>query len=180
MGAICYGGQTPQLIPAHSGRLQVLRMLNDVMRQPRLKHTPMTNLTELIENAAASIKRRSLIFIVSDFISKPGWERPLRLLTQRHEVLAVRLWDPRETELPDIGPVVMEDAETGEQLYVNTSDRRFRKRFNDASQKRQQAVQTSLRSAGVDLLSLSTEEDMVRALAGFATRRKQFGRQVIR
>jgi uncharacterized protein (DUF58 family) len=177
VGAICYGGQTPMLIPAHSGRIQVLRMINDIISQPKLKHTPMTNLVDLVENAARSITRRSLIFIISDFISKPGWERPLRLLTQRNEVLAVRLWDPRETDLPDIGPIVMEDAETGEQLYVNTSDKKFRKRFHDAAIKREQHVQALLRSSGVDVLSLSTEEDMVKALAGFASRRKTFGRQ---
>ena len=69
------------------------------------------------------------MFVISDFISAPGWERPLSLLNQRHEVLAVRLWDPREVELPDIGLVLMEDAETGEQLYVDTHDHSFRQRF---------------------------------------------------
>ncbi len=72
--------------------------------------------------AVDSIKKRSLVFVLSDFISAPGWERTLSLLKQRHEVLAIRLWDPREVELPDVGPVWMEDAETGEQLYVDTHD----------------------------------------------------------
>jgi len=88
----------------------------------------------------------------------------------------VRLWDPREMELPDIGPIVMEDSETGEQLHVNTSDKKFRKRFMEAAKRRETEVLTNLRLAGVDTLSLSTEDDLVRALAGFASRRKQFGR----
>ena len=71
--------------------------------------------------------------MISDFISAPGWERPLNLLTQRHEVLAVRLFDPREVELPDVGPLIMEDAETGEQLYVDTHDKGFRRRFQEAA-----------------------------------------------
>jgi len=176
IGAICYGGKVEQVIPAHGGRIQVLRMINDLRKQPHLLKAPMTNLTELIESAARSIRRRALVFVVSDFISAPGWERPLRLLTNRHEVLAVRLWDPREMELPDIGPIVMEDSETGEQLHVNTSDKKFRKRFMEAAKRRETEVLTNLRLAGVDTLSLSTEDDLVRALAGFASRRKQFGR----
>ena len=93
------------------------------------RSAPFTDLTPLLEGGLNAIKRRSLVFIISDFISEPGWERPLSLLNQRHEVLAMRLWDPREIELPDIGLIIMEDAETGEQLYVDTHDRRFRQRF---------------------------------------------------
>ena len=67
------------------------------------------------------------MFVISDFISAPGWERALNLLARRHEVLAVRLFDRREVELPDVGPLIMEDAETGEQLYVDTHDKAFRR-----------------------------------------------------
>ena len=74
---------------------------------------------------SAMIPRRSLVFVVSDFISAPGWDEPLALLAQRHEVLAVRLYDPLEMELPDLGMVVVQDAETGEQLFVDTHDRRL-------------------------------------------------------
>ena len=77
------------------------------------------------------------MFVISDFISAPGWERPLNLLTQRHEVMAVRLFDRREMELPDVGPLIMEDAETGEQLYVDTHDKGFRRRFREAADRRE-------------------------------------------
>ena len=80
------------------------------------------------------------MFVISDFISAPGWERPLSLLNQRHEVLAVRLWDPREVELPDVGPIIMEDAETGEQLYVDTHDRDFRARFRRSRPQREKQL----------------------------------------
>jgi len=102
--------------------------------------------------------------VVSDFISAPGWERPLTLLNQRHEVLAIRLWDPREVELPDIGPILMEDAETGEQLYVDTHDKAFRQRFHAAARRREAALSESFKRSGVDALALSTEEDLVRAI----------------
>jgi uncharacterized protein (DUF58 family) len=119
------------------------------------------------------IRRRSLVFIISDFLSEPGWEKPLSLMTRRHEVITVRLWDPHEAVLPDIGPIIMEDAETGEQLYVDTHDRRFRQRFEQAGRQREAAVQQAFKQAGVDCLSLSTEEDLVSAIVRFATLRRQ-------
>jgi len=173
VGAILDDSRVQRVIPARGGRRQVLRLINDLLKQPRLSRAPFTNLTGLLETAARMIRRRSLLFIVSDFISAPGWERPLRRLTQRHEVLAVRLWDAREVELPDIGLIVMEDSETGEQLYVDTRDQAFRRRFVEAAQRRQGAVTGIFRRAGVDVLSLSTEDDLVSAIIRFAMMRKQ-------
>jgi uncharacterized protein (DUF58 family) len=120
-----------------------------------------------------SIKKRSLVFVISDFISTPGWERTLNLLNQRHEVLTVRLWDPREIELPDIGMVVMEDSETGDQMFVDTHDRRFHQRFEEAARQREAELSLAFKRAGVDVLSLSTDEDLVHAIVRFATLRRQ-------
>ncbi|MEP7289507.1 MAG: DUF58 domain-containing protein [Chloroflexota bacterium] len=172
VGAIFYGSQTPRTIPARGGRVQVLRLVNDLLKQPRLPSAPFTNLTPLLDSALHTIKQRSLVFIISDFISAPGWERSLKLLNQRHEVLAVRLWDPREVELPDIGMIVMEDAETGEQLYVDTHDKKFRQRFEAAARQREAVLQQTFKHAGMDMLSLSTEEDLVRAIVRFASLRE--------
>jgi uncharacterized protein (DUF58 family) len=173
IGAIFYGSRVERTIPPGGGRLQVLRLVNDLLRQPALPQAPFTNLTPLLQAGLHAIKKRSLIFIISDFISAPGWERPLSLLNRRHEVLAIRLWDPREVELPDLGPIIMEDAETGEQLYVDTHDRRFRQRFQEAVQQREALLNGAFKLAGVDALSLSTEEDLVRAIVRFATLRRQ-------
>lgn len=173
VGAMFYGSRVERTIPAGGGRLQVLRLVNDLLKQPSLRQAAFTNLTPLLEAGLHAIKKRSLIFIISDFISAPGWERPLSLLNRRHEVLAIRLWDPREVELPDIGPIIMEDAETGEQLYVDTHDRKFRQRFQEAAQRREAALNEAFKHAGVDALSLSTEEDLVRAIVRFATLRQQ-------
>jgi len=173
VGAMFYASRIERTIPARGGRLQVLRLVNDLLKQPRLSKAPFTDLTPLLNAGLNTIKRRSLVFIISDFISVPGWERPLSLLNQRHEVLAVRLWDPREVELPDIGPIIMEDAETGEQLYVDTHDKRFRQRFQEASRRREAEMNEAFKHAGVDAMSLSTEEDMVRAIIRFATLRQQ-------
>ncbi|MCI0554967.1 MAG: DUF58 domain-containing protein [Anaerolineae bacterium] len=173
VGAMMFGEKIQHTVPARGGRMQVLRLINDLLKQPRLSRAPLTNLKVLFEGALNSIKRRSLIFIISDFISEPGWEKPLSLLNQRHEVLAIRLWDPREVELPDIGMVVMEDAETGEQLFVDTHDPKFRQRFFEVAKQREDALNQAFKRAGVDALSLSTDDDLVRAIVRFAKQRKQ-------
>jgi len=173
VGALFYGSQVEHTIPARGGRTQVLRLINDLLKHSPSRQTTFTDLTPLLLAGLHILKKRSLVFLISDFISAPGWERPLRLLSQRHELLAVRLWDPREVELPDIGPVMMEDAETGEQLYVDTHDKQFRLRFREAAQRREATFNEMCRRAGVDVLSLSTEEDLVRALVRFTTLRQQ-------
>jgi uncharacterized protein (DUF58 family) len=173
IGAIFYGSRIEHTIPARGGRMQVLRLVNDLLKQPRLSHAPFTDLIPLLKGGLNAIKRRSVIFLVSDFICVPGWERPLKLLNQRHEVLVVRLWDPREVELPDIGPVVIEDAETGEQMYIDTHDRGFRRRFKEAAIQREADLTEAFKRSGVDALSLSTGEDLVRAIVRFAKLRQQ-------
>jgi uncharacterized protein (DUF58 family) len=173
VGAMFYGSRVDHIIPARGGKIHVLRIINELLKQPRLTRSPFTDLTPLLEGALQSVKRRSLVVIISDFISAPGWEKPLNLLNQRHEVLAVRLWDPREVSLPDIGPLIMEDAETGEQLYIDTHDKKFRLRFEEAARKREAALAEAFKHAGVDMLSLSTDEDLIRAIVRFATLRQR-------
>src|SRR4029078_12804244 len=109
--------------PAGSGRIQVLRIIDALLRQPRHVAAPFTDLRPLLDAGHKAIKRRSLVFVISAFISEPGWEKSLDLLPRRHEVIAIRLVDPREAALPDVGPVILRDAETGEQIYVDTGDR---------------------------------------------------------
>ncbi len=173
VGAVLYSGQIDRTIPARGGRIQVLRLINDLLNQQPLLRSPFTNLATLIEGGLHSIKQRSLVFVISDFISAPGWERALTLLNKRHEVVAVRLWDPREIELPDVGLILMEDSETGEQLYVDTHDKGFRQRFTQAAKQREAELENTFKRTGVDVLSLSTEEDLVRAIVGFAALRRQ-------
>ncbi len=176
IGAMFFTGATDKVertIPAGGGRLQVLRLINDLLKQPQLAKAPFTNLTTLLNAGMHTIRRRSVIFVISDFISEPGWERPMSLLNQRHDVLAVRLWDPRETEMPDVGLIVMEDAETGEQIYVDTSDKKFRQRFAAAAKQREEALAGSFKRAGVDALPLSTDDDLVRSIVRFATLREK-------
>jgi len=173
IGAVLYAGKVERTIPAATGRNQVLRLLNDVMNLPRLQSAPYTSVSDLIEHALRTIKRRSVIFLVSDFFTAPGWERPLGMLARKHEVIAVRLEDPRERELPDIGMVVMNDAETGESVHVDTHDAKFRKRFDAVVREREAQLHTAFTRCGVDVLHLSTEEDLAGAVLRFAALRKQ-------
>jgi uncharacterized protein (DUF58 family) len=173
IGAVLYGGGLQGVIPARTGRAQVLHLLDTLLEQPRLNRSPPTDLSILLNAALRILSRRSLVFVVSDFISQPGWEKPLGMLTQRHEVLAIRLFDPREIELPDLGPIFMEDAETGEQLFLDTHDRGFRQRFVEAARRRESGLRAAFNRAGVDTLSISTEGDLVGEIVRFARLRKQ-------
>jgi uncharacterized protein (DUF58 family) len=173
VGAIFYGGAVDNVIPARGGRRHVLHMLSTMLSRPELKSAPETNLQELLESAFNYVKRRSVVFVVSDFISAPGWAKPLGYLAQRHDVLAVRLYDPLEMELPDLGLFTIQDAESGEQLFVDTHDPGFRRRFAAAAARREAALRTSFQDAGVDALELSTEDDLADTILRFAELRKR-------
>ncbi len=105
--------------------------------------------------------------------SEPGWQRPLTLLNRRHELIGIRLWDPREVELPNAGLIVVQDAETGEQLYVDTGNPEFRRRFVEAAERREATLKQDLNHAGVDLYGVSTDEDLVGAIVRMAILRKK-------
>jgi uncharacterized protein (DUF58 family) len=168
VGALYYGEKVDGMIPARSGRRQVLSILHAMQAEQETPASSGTNLGELLRAAEQVMRRRSLVFVVSDFISAPGWEPVLGRIAQRHEVIAVRLHDPLEAELPDLGLVVVQDAETGEQLFVDTNDRGFRKRFAAAAAKREAGLRGAFREAGVDAIELSTKDDLVETVLRFA------------
>lgn len=164
VGALFYGEDVDAMLPARSGRRHVLQLLHRMLARPAAKRNSPTDLSELLVAGAHMMRRRSLVFLVSDFFSVPGWERPLGQLVQRHEVVAVRLHDPLEASLPDLGMLVVQDAETGEQIFVDTDDVGFQQRLRAAADERQAALTAGARSAGTDLFTVSTDEDLVRAL----------------
>ena len=173
VGAILYGDRVDTVIPARGGRRQVLHLLHRLATRPETARSTGTKLADLLESALRVVPRRSLVFVVSDFISEPGWGKPLGHLAKRHELVAVRLYDPLERALPDLGMVVVEDAETGEQLFVDTHDRAFRARFAAAAERRENEVRDALVTAGVDAIELATDDDLVGAVVRFADLRKR-------
>ncbi|HET9339484.1 MAG TPA: DUF58 domain-containing protein [Casimicrobiaceae bacterium] len=173
IGAILYGDRVDTVIPARGGRRQVLHLLHRLASRPAVPRSKGTRLADLLVAAMQIVPRRSLMFVVSDFISEPGWGKPLGHLARRHEVIAVRLYDPLERMLPDLGMVVVEDSETGEQLFVDTHDRGFRKRFAAAAERREAEVRDGFVAAGVDALELATDDDITGAIMRFADLRKR-------
>ncbi len=172
-GLLRYGNRVDTVIPPRGGRRHVLHMLMSMLRPAEAGAAKSTDLGEMLGHALRLLRRRSLVFVVSDFISVPGWAPWLARLAQRHEVIAIRLYDPLEMRLPDIGGVLMQDAETGEQVWVDTHDAGFRRRFAAVAAKREQALRTALADAGVDTLELSTEDDLASSILRFADLRKR-------
>jgi uncharacterized protein (DUF58 family) len=106
VGALVYTGRLERMIPCRTGRLHVLRLINDLLKLPALPRSAFTDLTVLLEAARAFIRRRSLIFVLSDFLSAPGWERVLRVLSTRHEMVGVRVSDRSRERVPDVDPSI--------------------------------------------------------------------------
>jgi uncharacterized protein (DUF58 family) len=174
IGAIVYDGDRQWTIPPRQGRNQVLALVGELLRP--LSGGSVTELNKLLDTAARIVRRRSLVVLISDFISEPGWERSLLRLTERHEVVAVRLVDPREYELPDAGLLVVQDAETGEQLLVDSSDPELRHGLLAAAEEQDATIRHAVARAGVDLHVVSTEDDLVSAfvrMAGARSRRRR-------
>jgi uncharacterized protein (DUF58 family) len=174
-GAMIFSSGVDCTIPARGGRQQLLQILNTVAAQHA--RPGATDLKQVLAEAAGRIRRRSLIFVVSDFISAAGWEKPLSALAVRHDVIAVRLTDPLENHLPDLGFMTFQDAESGEQIFVDTGDKGFRQRFATVAAKRDETLRGLFEKAGVDVVELATDDDVVDAMIRFAAMRKQLTRR---
>ena len=173
VGAMLYGaGGGPErvvdaVLPPRSSRAHVLHLVHRLLQPAPAQQAGATQLQLLLQTALGNIRRRSTVLVVSDFISTPGWEKPLAQLARRHDVVAVRLLDPLELNLPDIGLISLFDPETGEQLQVDTTDKGFRHRFARLAAEREAALRAGLTQAGADTLELCTDDDLVDALLRF-------------
>jgi uncharacterized protein (DUF58 family) len=193
---VVFDQNVERVLPARSGRNQVLQIADVLLdrRNARAAATEaaskakpgrrrnrdeseserhVTDLGAMLNRSAGMIRRRALVVVVSDFISEPGWEQALSRLARRHEVVALQVSDPREDELPDVGSIYVEDAETGEQIFVDTSDPGFRSRLKTAADERQALLEEATRSAGVDLHQVRTDEDLVRSLLRISELRRR-------
>ncbi|HEX4273250.1 MAG TPA: DUF58 domain-containing protein [Rhizomicrobium sp.] len=174
-GAMIFSSGVDCTIPMRGGRQQLLQILGTVAAHRA--RPGATDLRQVLADAAGRIRRRSLIFVVSDFISAAGWEKPLSALAVRHDVIAVRLTDPLENHLPDLGFMTFQDAESGEQIFVDTGDKGFRQRFDAAALERDEMLRAVFEKAGVDVVELATDDDVVDAMIRFAAMRKQLTRR---
>ena len=176
VGAILYegsGSHRHTIIPPRSGRLHILHLIHRMLTpNSSLQHSE-TNLKDFFQFAQSVIKRRSMVFIVSDFISVPGWEASLKPLSQRHDVVAARLMDPSESCLPAEGLMFVEDIETGEQVLVDSDDAGFRKRYAECAQTVDKTLYEAFEQSGVDCLELDTSETIDRSLMRYLRLRKK-------
>ena len=164
IGVIFFSDKIEKFIPPKKGKKHVLHIIRELIDfQPESNKTDIASALRYFTNA---IKKSSTAFIISDFIDK-SFERDLMIANRKHDVVALQVFDIRETELPNVGLVKLKDAESGERIWVDTSDKRLRTTYKHAWGEGQLALQKSFTKSGVDLVSMSTSEDYVRVLMKF-------------
>jgi uncharacterized protein (DUF58 family) len=171
LGVVTFGTSEPQTLPARQGRMGLLGLLAALRREPAAAAAAeATALADGIAHAAALAQQRSLVVLVSDFRGPTDWQHPLLALASRHDVLAVEIRDPREQQLPNVGPLWLVDPETGRQLRVDTRSARLRERFAHAAAEERAHVAGLLASVGVRHVVLATKGDWLRFLAVYLRR----------
>jgi uncharacterized protein (DUF58 family) len=179
VGLMLHLGGTPgigRMVPPGSSRRHVLRLLHDIAHTPVISGADATDLGMVLRDAAGRFRRRSTVFVVSDFISAPGWEQALSQLSQRHDLVAIRLRDPIEQMLPALGVVPVQDAETNEILWLDSQDAGLRQRFAELAQAREDRLHETWAQAGVDCLEIDTQEPLDAAFLEFIRMRHPRGR----
>jgi len=169
VGAVS-SGRDGDLLPARSGRAHVATVLANLRRPPI--DGDAGDLAGAIERVRRSTRRRGMVVVVSDFLGEPTWERPLRALASRHEVIAVQVRDLREFALPDVGLIALADPETGRRRVVDTADRGMRDRYAALAARRQATLTARLTSIGADHLVVRTDRDWVLDLVRFVSSRR--------
>jgi uncharacterized protein (DUF58 family) len=168
VGAVLYDGASPgagptRIVPPRTGRGHVLRIGRELDRAAGSRATATTDLAAMLE-AVTSLARRCLVVVISDFIGTGEWQRPLTRLAYRNDVVALRVVDRADDALPEVGLIVVEDAETGEQVLVDSADPWFRARFREGVDEREAALRSGMRRAGVPLHRVDTGSDLVETL----------------
>ena len=161
IGVIFFSDKIEKFIPPKKGKKHVLQIIRELIDfQPESHKTDIAGALRYFTNA---IKKSSTAFIISDFIDK-NFERDLMIANRKHDIVALQVYDIRETELPNVGMIKLKDAESGDRIWVDTSDKRLRTTYKHAWGEGQLALQKSFTKSGVDLVSMSTSEDYVRVL----------------
>ena len=160
-------------IPARMGRRHLLHVLHTAQTTGVSKAPHQTDLNQWLARANGLLKRRSCVFVVSDFMGDFNWAQQMAHLGRRHDTVAARLYDPVEMQLPNVGLMTLQDSESSEQLLLDTANPKFRKRYAQLVEERELQLQTTFSQAGVDALELSTNEDIAAALLRFSELRKR-------
>jgi len=160
-------------IPARMGRRHLLHVLHTAQTTEISKAPHQTDLNQWLARANGLLKRRSCVFVVSDFMGHFDWAKELSQLGRRHDTVAARLYDPVEMQLPNAGLMTLQDSESSEQLLIDTANPKFRMRYAKLVEERELKLQSTFAQSGVDALELSTNEDIAAALLRFSELRKR-------
>ena len=176
VGLLLFTDRVEMLVPPMKGRSHVLRMLRDL-----LAHEPVGTGTDIrlaLDTIYALLKRRGIVFLISDFLADPGAYRQAMLVTnRRHDIVAFDIGDPLEREIADVGVIAFEDAETGEMRWVDTGDKQWRRDFSERVERLDAEKGEVFAAAGVDRVRVTTERDYVAEVgAFFASRRRRLSR----
>jgi uncharacterized protein (DUF58 family) len=172
IGAVVASGERTVRLPARGGLVYARGLIRKVAETPRAPQGTRGDLAAAVEQIRRPPRRRGLVVVISDFLGDPDWERPLRALSARHDLLAVEVIDPRELELPDVGTVVLADPETGRQREVVTTPLLCRE-FAAAAAAHRELVAATLRRCGAAHLTLRTDSDWIADIVRFALARKR-------
>jgi uncharacterized protein (DUF58 family) len=170
VGLLIFTDKVELYIPPRKGRRHVLRLIRDL-----LAFEPQNNGTDIklaLDSVNQILKRRSIVFLVSDFMDDPQrYRKSLFMANRKHDLIAIDLHDPLESEIADVGMLALEDAESGQLIWLDTSDPEWRKRFAQRTQRFDAAKRKTLDSAGVDRVAIRTDQDYAKALTIFFQKR---------
>lgn len=163
-GLLISTDEVEKFVPVAKGRMHVLRVVREILYyKPKGRKT---RLEAALEYLSKVLTRTAVIFLISDFMDK-GYEKALRVMSRRHDVIAIDLFDRRELELPDVGLIEMLDPETGEQRLVDTSSARVRRKFRESALKRREELARMFKSIGMDRVEIAAEGSYVEPLMRF-------------
>ncbi len=169
VGLMLFTDEVQQFLPPRKGRNHVMQMIRTLLTaEPR---HPGTNITRMLDYLNTVVQRRALVFIVSDFRSDDSFTRALNVTARRHDVVAVRVIDPGERDLPPVGLIRLQDAETGTELVVDLSDKRVRKLLHERAEARDALYHNEFRALGIDTITIETHGRFIEALQAFFNNR---------
>ncbi len=169
IGVIFFSDRVEQFIPPKKGKKHVLHIIRELLSfQPENRGT---NLGEAFRYMTGAIKKRCTAFVISDFLGDNSFEKPLRIAGHKHDIVALRVADQREMELPDVGLVLLSDAETGQQRWVDTSSAEVRNAYAERAKQRTAELDATFLRCAVDNVEVFTEDDYVKSLLKLFKRR---------
>jgi len=170
IGIIFFSDKIEKFIPPQKGKKHILRIIRELIDfQPESKGTNLTHALRYFTNV---IKKRSTAFILSDFVDKADFSNALRIANHKHDIIALQVFDKRETELPAIGLIKVKDAESGQYHWIDSSRRSIRQKFHEASLKFDKQLKDLFMKCGVDYISLQTDQDYVKPLIQLFKKRR--------